>query len=114
MGMKENITETETRLYYTFKMTDACGGLWKAEYQPKNPKTGKPWQAARGITRGYNAWAGSSRDSSWIVTNYERHLGNPPASEVWSKTYTNGISRGFNTEADAIAAIVEEKQRSGK
>lgn len=66
---KTNETRTANREYYVV----FCWGKWHPHFRPINAKTGKPWQASRGIA--------------------------PYICE---------------TEAEAVAAIAAEKERSGK
>jgi len=42
---KTNETRTATREYYVI----FSWGAWHPHFRPINPKTGKPWQASRGI-----------------------------------------------------------------
>lgn len=100
--------ETSARQYSVYE----SGGLWHAAYRPRNPKTGKLWQASRSITDGYNAWVGI-RYSGIGTAISPVQSGTVPAFEVWSATY-NGVNAGFATEADAKAAMAGEMARSGK
>ena len=93
--MKERIEGTK-RVYY---VSGEEGGLWYAEYQPRNPQTGAPWQARRGITEGWDAY----QLSNWKIGHTtEILLGTPPAD--WTKEYT-GCRRGFSTRDMALVAV---------
>jgi hypothetical protein len=55
--MRTNLTETPSRIYFTVHQAAGAnpdGSMfwiedkhWHASYQPRNPKTGKPWQASQ-------------------------------------------------------------------
>ena len=105
--MRDNETRTATRIYYT---TSSANGLWRAHFQPLNPKTGHPWQAARDITKSWDAyvlWNHQTVVSSGII------FGRMPKDWSQNGVYTSGSS-GYSTEALALAAIAEEKRKSGK
>ncbi len=105
--MKTNESRTAARIYFTYKRH----GLWIAEFQPLNPKTGQPWQASRTI-KGHDAyqlalWTTREQRITDII------VGPVPDFEVWKKDY-NSLLTGFSTEVLALAAIAAEKSRSGK
>ena len=107
--MKTNETTTANRIYYTTE----SGGIWEAHFQPLNPKTGRPWQASRGITLTRDCY----QLSNWKTgTSTEIIIGNFPAFEVWVKVGggMTGAYRGYSTEALALVAIAAEKEKSGK
>ncbi len=97
---------TEHRQY----AISADGGMFFARYQPLNRRTGRPWQAGREIYWGHNVWRGGNYKTG-VVGPLEK--GAPPEFEVWSQVWTS-IRTGFETLADAEAAIREEVKRSGK
>lgn len=104
----ENLTKTASRIYYTLK--DSFG-VFHAYFRPLNPKTGKPWQASRGITKGrdcYILWNYSTKKNTGVI------IGSLPAWEDWKDLGWNAAGAGYSTEALALAAIEAEKAKSGK
>ena len=100
---------TATRVYKVYQSSNL---VWKASYQPINPKTGKAWQASRRIMSG----------NCYVLNNYYTGettgvvIGNLPAFEVWTKVGKGmtGADTGYSTEALALAAVEAEKASSGK
>jgi hypothetical protein len=94
-------TETAKRVLW-IRQTEH--GLFSANYQPKNPKTGKPWQAHRHIEAG--------RDAYVLCNNHEFVVAKCPApfegatdtkwteGGRWKMGYT-----GFSTKELAMAAL---------
>lgn len=106
--MIKNETRTASRRYGTTEYA----GLWRACYQPLNPKTGQPWQAWR-IISGHDCY----RLDNWKTGASTGIIpGKLPLSEVWTKVDggMTGANTGFSSEALALAAIAGEKARSGK
>ena len=57
--------ETETHIFFIFPSWHNEPGF-QAEYYPRNPKTGKPWQASRRIDAGADVTVGQwSRPTSY-------------------------------------------------
>lgn len=108
--MKTNETTTASRIYFT---TKTCN-LWHAEFQPINPKTGKPWQASRYITRGrdaYELWNYETKATTGAVVCGS---GKIPKDYFSQRGDMNGGRTGFSTEQKALDAIAKEKETSGK
>lgn len=103
----ENQTDTTGRIYWTA----VWDNLWFAYWQPKNPKTGQPWQAVRSICKGKDAYQLSNHRTSTVQAPV---IGPAPAFELWAAMGATGLTRGFSSEALALAAIADEKRRSGK
>jgi len=103
--MKSNEIFTQFRKYYTLKHDELS--FWIAEFRPLNPKTGVPWQASRGLTKGHDCHV-------WhTATGSEVRPGKP--NEGWHRhPGARGYRMGFSSEALALAAIEEEKRKSGK
>ncbi len=102
--------QTSGRLYWTRECTP---GIWTAHYQPLNPRTGKPWQASREITAGWDCWRGFKYRSGAPTMVGEIVHGQVPAFEAWSATWTS-LRAGYTSEELAERAIKQEIARSGK
>ena len=112
-------TETPTHVYWVWAFAN---GTYGAAYQPRNPKTGAPWQGIREITRGQNCHElrNSKTGVNRIVNGALPHRWwrNCPivdASEwlINGERWT-GASNYYRTVEDALAAIAAVKKRSGK
>lgn len=103
--MKTNIIETPLRIYWTteFKIEPLGISLFKAEYQAKNKKTGKPWQASRYI-RGSDVacyWA-RDKDERIVATVLPVDAPRAEGAYAWCSY--------FSTKEKAIVAIQSKKQ----
>lgn len=101
---KPNETRTDKRIYFT----TLHSGLYGASFQPINQKTGEPWQAFRNI-KGWDAYrlhSWETKEDSGVI------IGNPPASTWGENGRWTSLSRGFSSEALALAAIENEKRKS--
>jgi hypothetical protein len=105
METKHVTIETAKRVYFT----GSVNGLFVGYYRPRNPKTGKPWQASR--------YVGGSAYNAYRLSNHRTGASTPPISGVladdWHKsgewTFANS---GFMTIDDALAAIDTEIART--
>ena len=100
--------EKPSRVYRIFKYNERS--LWRCEFQPRNPKTGRPWQAARTVLLGNVSHRLSNHNTG--AEDIRPGL-SPRNSEMWENGKYNSIDQGYVDRADALAAVeLYEAQRS--
>lgn len=103
--IKGNETETATHVFWTYFYP--ATGLYVARFQPKNKKTGKPWQAVRDIIKGSNVIV----FSNWKTEEKKVRSGSE-IPENWTELdggKWNSVGLYYATQSDALIAISNMK-----
>jgi len=79
-----------------YTIEEAFPGFWLATYRPINQKTGRPWQAERGVP-GFNCYLATNRKTGLC----EVIAGAP----VECNRGVSGVWPGYASEHDAINAV---------
>jgi hypothetical protein len=110
-----NITHTFSTAKRRYEVRqDDWTGMFFANYQPINAKTGKPWQARRYLTQRHNAhvcfcW---SKGDGKVVRQEQFQPGAKPL-DGWRGTWDSYYS-GFASEQDALLAVQADARKRGE